>query len=178
MLSLSFNKFYDIYDECLTDEFWNMDPSYRFSRINMVFAIYAELLQYEPIKRVIEEVKKTHPPMEGIIGSELFKFIRNIFAHFPFFDSWNEVYINKRLVNWYKDGLSLDRFLSRYSGKEQVKYRMWDAKKRQMIYVTFSFPNTYDDKDIYLKDILPEREGAMFCLALMRRIMDTQVVME
>lgn len=94
MLSLSFNKFYDIYDECLTDEFWKMDPFYRLSRTKMAFSIYAELLQYEPIKWVIEEVKKTRPPMEGILAGELFKFIRNVFAHFPFYDSWNEVYIN------------------------------------------------------------------------------------
>lgn len=47
-----------------------------------------------------------------------------------------------------------------------------------MTYVTISFPNTYDDNSIYLKDILPERDGTMFCLILMRQIMDTQVVME
>lgn len=52
-----------------------------FSKIKTIFSIYAELLNYEPIKCVIKLIKEKRPPMEGEIGIELFKFIRNIFAH-------------------------------------------------------------------------------------------------
>lgn len=62
-LNLSYNKFYVIFDECLTDEFWDRDPLYRFSRIKMAFSIYTELLQYEPIQWIIEEIRKTRPPL-------------------------------------------------------------------------------------------------------------------
>lgn len=111
--------------------------------------------------------------MEGEIGSNLFKFIRNIFAHFPFFDSWDEVWINKSIVNWYKEGMSIDRFLKTYSGKNEVKYRIWDEKKREMTYLSISFPKTYDDNKIYLKDILTEKDGVKFSLILMKKIIDT-----
>jgi hypothetical protein len=52
--------------------------------LEYVFAVYAELLNYPPIKWVIEHIKKARPPMEAEIGSELFKFIRNIVVYFSF----------------------------------------------------------------------------------------------
>jgi hypothetical protein len=51
---------------------------YRFSKIKDTFAVYTELLNYEPMKYVIEYLKKFRPPMEAEIASELFKFIRNV----------------------------------------------------------------------------------------------------
>lgn len=56
-LNLAYNKFYDIFDEVFRDDFWEKDPYYRFSKINTAFAIYAELLNYEPIKLI--QLKKT-----------------------------------------------------------------------------------------------------------------------
>lgn len=121
--------------------------------------------------------KKNRPPMEAEIGSELFKCIRNIFAHFPFFESWDDVWVNKSLINWYKKGQTIDRFLERYAGENEVKYRIWEANKKQMTYLSITFPDEYNEKSkIYLKDILSEKEGVKFSLILMRRIIDTQVV--
>lgn len=114
----------------MSDEFWQQDPIYRFPKIKDGFSVYSELLNYEPIRRVISEIKKRRPPMEGEIGSELFKFIRNAFSHFPFFDSWDEVWINKSITNWFREGQSIDRFLTKYCGKEKVKYRFWEESKQ------------------------------------------------
>lgn len=110
----------------MEDSFWEKNEWERFSKIKQAFEIYAELLNYEPIQWVIEKLKKTRPPMESEIGSELFKFVRNVVTHFPFFKGWNEVWINGLLVNWYKDGLTIDRFLKKYEGHSEVKYRFWE----------------------------------------------------
>jgi len=103
-LNLSYNRFYTIFEEVMNDNFWNKDEWYRFSKLKDVFTVYTELLNYEPIKWVIEHIKKSRPPMEAEIGSELFKFIRNIIVHFPFFESWDSVWINKIVINWDKQG--------------------------------------------------------------------------
>ncbi|MFC1807926.1 hypothetical protein ACFL0T_06120 [Candidatus Omnitrophota bacterium] len=114
--------------------------------------------------------------MEAEIGSELFKFIRNIVMHFPFFNGWNEVWINKSIVNWNKDGQSVDKFIEKYKGKSVVKYRFWDEDKKKMTYLSINFPNDYtNDSKIFLKDILSEKEGVKFSFILMKRILDTQV---
>lgn len=163
----------------MSDDFWKKDPIYRFYKIKDGFAVYSELLNYEPIQWVISEIKKQRPPMEGEIGSELFKFIRNILSHFPFFDSWNEVWINKSITNWYREGQSIDRFLTKYSGRKKVKYRFWEEKKKEMTYLSIKFPTEYSNDDkIYIKNMLNEEEGVKFSFLLMRKIMDTQVVKE
>ncbi|MEI6711126.1 MAG: hypothetical protein WCK88_02590 [bacterium] len=51
----------------MDDTFWRKKKSYRFSKIKDGFAVYAELLNYEPIKWVIDYLKKTRPPMEAEI---------------------------------------------------------------------------------------------------------------
>jgi len=175
-LTLAYNRFYDIFKEVMTDSFWEKRKASRFSIIKEGFAVYAELLNYEPLRWVIEHLKKARPPMEAEIGSELFKFIRNVIAHFPFFESWDEVWVSKSIINWNKDGQSIDKFLKKYDGKEVVKYRFWEAKKRKMTYLSINFPQKYqEDNKIYLKEILSEKEGVKFSFILMRQILDTQV---
>jgi len=175
-LKLSYNRFYDIFKEVMDESFWEKAKWYRFSKIKDVFVVYSELLNYEPIKWVIEHVKKTRPLMEAEIGSELFRFIRNIITHFPFFDSWDKVWINKSIVNWNKKGQFIDKFLTKYKGKETVKYRFWEEKKKKMTYLSIRFPKRYKENyKIYLKDFLTEKEGIKFSLILMRQVLDTQI---
>ncbi len=175
-LILAYNRFYDIFEEIMSDAFWKKRKKSRFLIIKEGFAVYSELLNYEPLKWVIEHLKKARPPMEAEIGSELFKFIRNVVAHFPFFECWDDVYVSKRIVNWNQDGQSIDKFLKKYTGKELVKYRFWEPKKRKMTYLSISFPQIYqEDNKIYLKEILSEKEGVKFSFILMKQILNTQV---
>lgn len=175
-LTLAYNHFYDIFDEIISDSFWERDQQYRFSRIKDIFGIYSELLDYEPLKRVIEHIKKIRPPMEAEIGGELFKFIRNIIAHFPFFDRWDDIWANRQIINWNKEGQSIDKFLKKYESHKQVKYRFWEADKKRMTYLSINFPDNYSvGEKIFLRDILSEKEGVKFSIILMKKILDTQV---
>lgn len=175
-LTLAYNRFYDLYDEVMNDSFWSKGEWERFSKIKQAYLIYAELLNYDPLKFVIDKLKTLRPPMESEIGSELFKFIRNLVVHFPFFTKWDEVWINKAIVNWYKDGLTIDKFLVKYEGKPQVKYRFWEEDTKSMTYLTISFPEKYSsDTKIFLKNILTEREGVKFSFILMKQILNTQI---
>jgi hypothetical protein len=176
-LNMAYNSFYDVFEEAFKEEFWDQDPQYRFFKIKKAFEIYAELLNYEPIKWVIDIIKVKRPPNEAEIGSDLFKCIRNILSHFPFFDSWDDAWVSKNTINWNREGQTIDRFFNKYAGKEDVKYRFWDAKKKEMTYFTIGLPKIYDeDTKIYLRDILSEKDGIKFSFILMRKILDTQVV--
>ncbi len=175
-LTLAYQRFYDLFDEIMDDSFWDKDQWYRFSKVTSGFAIYAEVLNYEPIKQVIEHLKTARPPMEAEIGSELFKFIRNVIAHFPFFTAWNDVWISNPLVNWYKEGQSIDKFLRKYAGRDPVKYRFWEPDKKRMTYLSITLPGEYGNENrIYLRDIVSEKDGVRFCFILMKQIMNTQV---
>lgn len=175
-LTLAYNRFYDLYDEVLDDNFWNKSDWERFSKIKQAFSIYGELLNYEPIKKVIVQLKTARPPMESRIGSELFKFVRNIVSHFPFYNSWDSVWISESIVNWNKKGLTIDKFLKKHEGHKEVKYRFWEEKKKEMTYLSICFPKVYDSETkIYLNHILTEKEGVKFSFILMKKIIDTQV---
>jgi len=175
-LNLAYNRFYDIFEEVMDDSFWVKDPWYRFTKVKDGFAVYSELLNYEPLAWVLEAIKTRRPPMESEIAKDLFKFIRNIIVHFPFFNSWDEVMVNHSLVNWHKENQFIDKFLKKYKGKESVKYRFWEADKKKMTYLSINFPVNYEnDVNIHLKDILTEKEGVKFSFVLMRQVLDTQV---
>ena len=158
----------------MEDGFWEKDPWYRFSKVSHAFAVYAEILAYEPFKYVLEAIKKQRPSMESEIGGPLFKFVRNVMTPFPLFESWDEVWISKELVNWQKEGLTVDRFLKKFSGHEEVKYRFWEPEKKKMTYMSIHFPKEYGKNKIYLKDIISEKEGVKFCFIMMRQILNTQ----
>ena len=176
LLNLAYNRFYEIFEEVIDDAFWSKNEWERFSKIKEAFSIYTELLNYEPLKWVIEKLKTARPTMEAEIGNELFKFVRNIISHFPFFNSWNDVWISKSIVNWYKKDLSIDKFLKKYTGMSEVKYRFWESDKGRMTYLSIKFPKEYEEETkIYLKDIISEQEGVKFSFILMRQIMNTQI---
>jgi hypothetical protein len=174
-LTLGYNKFYDLFDEIMEDEFWEKEGWYRFSKISNIFSVYSELLIYEPFKYVLEAIKEKRPPMESEIGGPLFKFVRNILAHFPVFDTWDEVWVSKELVNWQREGLTIDRFLKKYLGHDEVKYRFWEPDKKLMTYISINFPEKYEQNKIYLKDIVAEKDGVKFSLIMMCQILNTQV---
>lgn len=174
-LSLGYNRFYDLFDEIMNEEFWKKEEWYRFSKVSHIFSVYAELLSYEPFTYVLEAIKKQRPPMESEIGGPLFKFVRNILAHFPVFETWNDVWVSKELVNWQKEGLTIDRFLKKYTGHEEVKYRFWESEKKKMTYISIHFPKKYGNNKIFLKDMVAEKDGVKFSLIMMRQILSTQV---
>ena len=80
--------------------------------------------------------KGVRPPLESILADDVFSFIRNLLLHFPIFDTWNEVYINKKLATWSKVG-QIDKFLNKcvnikIDGKSKVNYRIWEEEKKNM----------------------------------------------
>ena len=139
--------------------------------------VYSEVLEYEPMNWFLEALKKFRPPMEVEMSKDFILFIRNLLIHFPYFKSWNEVRVSKDLVNWSKPARSIDKFLSRVAGKDEFKCRIWDAQKKTMTYCAVKFPKAYenDGTEIYLKDMLSEKEGITFCMSIMFRVLASQV---
>lgn len=178
-LGLFYKRFYDLYEELSNDNFFKNKSSYRFYMIREIFSVYKELLGYKPIQYHIELIKKTRPPLEGIIVNDLFSFIRNLLLHFPIFDNWDDVYISKDLATWNKAG-TIHRFLENSSkikinDKGTIKYSIWEKSKKLMTYISINFPEEYNDNIIFLKDIVSEKEGIKLCISFMKEILDFQI---
>ena len=173
-LTLAYNRFLDLFDEMMTDEFWDKSPVYRLSRTKDVFAVYSETLKYSPIQWVIENVTR---PNFSDVGKDLFKFIRHVLLHFPFFNQWDEIWLKRSIVNLYSQRPQfIDRYLSDNEGKEELKYRFWEGDKKRMTYVSIKYPSNYSsDEKVFLKEMLEETAGVKFSLIFMNSILRTQV---
>lgn len=174
-LNLATNRFLDLFGEINNVTFMNLSPELRLYKIKDFFSIYAELLLYEPIKDHVKFVEKSRPSMEAVMCKDLVKFIRNVMTHFPFFTTWDEIYITKSLINWVNEGQSIDRFLNKYQGHESVLYR-FKEKNGQWRYPEINFPKSYSNDKIYLKDMVNERDGMLLCAILMFEVVSSQII--
>jgi len=173
-LNIAYNRFIDLFREIIDDEFWEKDPKYRLYRTKEILSVYSEILKYPPIQWVIEDNKR---PNFSDVGGKLFRFVRNVLLHFPFFDEWDTIWIKRSIVNLYSTKPQfIDRFLSENEGKEDLKYRFWEKDKKRMTYVSIRFPLNYKaDERIHLKDIIKEKEGVKFSIIFMDSILRTQI---
>lgn len=177
-LELAYERFQSVFNAVMSDDFWRLNPSERFTQASIGFSVYAELLSYDPITNEIDVIKKSRPPMEAEICGELIKFVRNLLSHFPFFSKWDDVWISETLVTWRgpKGPKTIHNFLGKFRSHSPVKYRIWDSSKKSFDHVSINFGWSYGgDSKIYLRDIIAEREGIRFAYILMRQVLDSQL---
>lgn len=94
------------------------------------------------------------------IWIESFEVIRDIIAHFPFFDSWDDIYLNRVLLNWNNKNLKnkkhIESFFDKYAGKE-IGYDIYTHNGENWIVThtaVMHIPKLKVYKKIYLKDII------------------------
>ena len=175
-LQLAYNRFFNIFDEFMSEKFWNLSPEIRLFKIKNCFEIYTELLKYEPIICYLNYLETHRPKEESFIAEEYFAFIRNILNHFPYFNSWNDIYITEKLSTWNNPkNSSIIKFLKNNYDKKTVKYRIWNKKQKKMIYMDINFPKSTNTK-IFIKDLISERNGMLFCMVLMKKVLNSQLV--
>lgn len=172
-LKLGYNRFLDLYDEIMTDSFWRRKPETRLHAIKDIFSVYTELIQYEPLRYILEKNPRPH---YQTVGKDLMKFIRNILFHFPFYTKWSDIVFNKSLILTFNtSNSSIDKFLTRPQS-EEIKYRFWEEKTKKMTYIAVKIPDNYQTGDeVRLKDIVSEKDGVKFCLIFMHGVLMSQV---
>lgn len=99
---------------------------------------------------------------------QVFKMLRNLLIHFPFFENWDDIYINENLLDWNKSkGNQIKRFFKKNEGKQlryaiyMKRYDNWEKE----IEINITIPKIYKYKKVYLKDILTIDEAMWtFCI--------------
>jgi len=174
-LNLAYNKFYDIHEQFFWKKWKKYDPYTRFTKLKQIFWIYSELLNYPPIIWTLDVMEKQRPPNEKMIASDYFTVIRHLLMHFPCFDSREEVWFSESLINRERKW-KINTFFRKYEGHEPIKFRIWEAKLKKMTYLDIWFPKVYtSDKKIFLKDLITEKDWTKFCIALMKKVLDSQI---
>jgi hypothetical protein len=170
-LELAFRRLKTIREEiCFKNSsFWQKDSYYRFARIKEAFVLFTEISSHKSIRLFpnLYDEKFLFP----FLTNEVFRFVRNVISHFPLFDSWDDVWISKSLINWNKAGQSIDKFLKNNVGKETLGYAYKEEYEDKSVFPTmvdFNFPKSYDENSkIYLKEMISEKDGIIFSIRIM-----------
>ena len=90
---------------------------------------------------------------------------------------WEDVWIKLSLVNLYSTRPQfIHKFLTENEGKDEFKYRFWEEKHKRMTYISVSLPKDYTaGEKIFLRDIVPEKDGVKFSAIFMWDIMKVQI---
>lgn len=174
-LNIAVNKFLDISEVLMSEH--TISSERRFALLVKMMSIYTEALNYLPIKKYLEHIENNRPPGE-ITAYKYLEIIRHILLHFNFYSTWGEVCFSKSLITWTGKHSRIDKFLAEYDNHESYKWRIWDAKNKEMTYgYQFNFPKGYvEGKTIYLKDLIDEDKGIKFSVHLIRQLFYSQVV--
>lgn len=137
---------------------------------------YKEMLalfnEFNKIERLTREFVDFDENVLNMIA--LVDFIRNLLLHFPYFATWNDVFVSREIARSQqfpiKNG-KITKFLESSKDRKSFFLRMkyfGNAGQREAK-VLFPVVES-DDQEIFLKDIINESNGAICVLAVMNSI--------
>ena len=146
-------------EEALELVWYNYDynNSKKFQLVKSIAGITSELLDSDEINEKMMEIAKSSEVNGDNIEDKFntFKMIRNVLNHFPIFNSWEEIYISRELVNWNNPKYS--QILDYFDEENEMSYRIylnenneWIEKKK----IDIKVPKLEQYNKIYLKDII------------------------
>ncbi len=146
-------------EEALELIWYNYDynNSKKFQLVKSIAGITSELLDSDEINEKMMEIAKSSEVNGDNIEDKFntFKMIRNVLNHFPIFNSWDEIYISRELVNWNNPKYS--QILDYFDEEKEMSYRIylnenneWIEKKK----IDIKVPKLEQYNKIYLKDII------------------------
>ena len=146
-------------EEALELIWYNYDynNSKKYQLVKSIAGITSELLDSDEINEKMMEIAKSSEVNGDNIEDKFntFKMIRNVLNHFPIFNSWEEIYISRELVNWNNPKYS--QILDYFDEEKEMSYRIylnenneWIEKKK----IDIKVPKLEQYNKIYLKDII------------------------
>ena len=148
-------------------EIYQLD-NFDFKSVKQVSSLISELLSNSDTKKAFEKAASASKVngKNNEIWLECFEVIRNILVHFPWFNSWDEIYINRSLLNWNNNTgrqQHIEKFFDKYANKT-LEYTIyyhngikWVPGHKSILKV----PKLYAYKKLYLKDIISMKDYVM-----------------
>lgn len=152
------------------EKFWRREAHERFGRIKDVFSLYAEIFKVPVVKAVDAEYARGKKPPQQIACRKLLLVLRHLFAHFPHFECWNDIYFCREMVTWDTAGANgaIEKFFRDPPFESVTKFRIWHGELKKFTYFSVSIPTDYtSNRTIFLKEIMSEKEGVQFSIHMM-----------
>lgn len=151
--------------ECLEEvEYGTSDSDEDDDRFNMLrelSTLTTELLKYDNIENKILSLanQSTVNGTDNEIKLKTFKMIRNVIAHFPIFDSYEDIIISEEILSWNdsKNG-SVKKYFDEFGGKTlkcRIYYKMpSDREYKEIKTISFKIEKIDNGNTIKLCDML------------------------
>lgn len=133
------------------------DENRKFTLIKSLASLTSELLEVEEINKKMMEIAKSSEINGDNIEDKFntFKMIRNVVNHFPIFNTWDEIYISRDLINWNDPKNSqIEKFFKTEKCMSYIIYLNEDGKWVEKKKIDIKVPCLGKYNKIYLKDIL------------------------
>jgi hypothetical protein len=146
-------------------------PEIRLYYLKDLFTIFNELLKIKEIKRLDKTDDLTRRRLTELIHTV--DFIRNILLHFPLFKTWDDIYISREFNSGMggSKGGRIHKFLHPETPMESLAFKLTMEKNMGEREFTIRFPDQLAlEGNIYIKDILTEKEGAISIITVMNHI--------
>lgn len=147
---------------------YDINSDYHREQFNIVketCVLINELLSFADVKnKIIDMAVSTttdiHNKSDVNAKYDTFGMLRNLFIHFPIFNSWNEVYINKQLLTWNNPkNSSILNYFKKYHGKRLV-YNIYTKYQEEDDWhigctIDIAIPNDIPEEEkLYLNDFM------------------------
>jgi len=148
-LQLGLNRYRELSNALLNNE--NLTDEQKFFFIKELVSVYSEMEAYPPLKNLLNDSPINNPILTF---QPLFKAIRHVLAHFPFFSKWDDFYFNQDMVNCMKSpGKTIHKYFLAAEKHPQFFFRFQSRDKGEEL--NGMAPIGYDsNKNIKLTDIL------------------------
>jgi hypothetical protein len=143
-LNLAFSRYHKVIDELDVSK----SEKENFLLIKEVLSIYTELERYWPVHQTLKAAPENFQQI-----ASLFKVIRNLVLHFPFFDSWSDIQFNKELIlAMDPSNASIDRYFKK---TDHIEFFFKLGHENMLEEGKILAPMGYNEnKMVYMRDIL------------------------
>lgn len=133
----------------------------KFAIISEVSLLITKLLSNEDTKKKFIELanRSTVNGEDNDVKFRTFEIIRNIVSHFPFFETWDEVFITNNLLNWNGKNYDGIKKYFRENCDKTLKYIIYTkqfGKWEPAHTVTMKVLPIDDEKKVYMKNMITE----------------------
>jgi hypothetical protein len=152
-------KIMDKMEDALALVWWETEDTNnrKFELVKSIASLTSELLDSDEINDEMIKIAESSKVNGDNIKDKFdtFLMIRNVINHFSIFESWDEIYVSKELLNWNNPKYSMIK--KYFKSEKNMSYRIylneggnWVEKKK----IDIKVPKLEEDNKVYLKDII------------------------
>ncbi len=171
-LQLGLKRYKELSKELLNNK--GLSEEQKFFYIKELVSVYSEMEAYPPLKNLLKDSPTNHPILTF---QPLFKAVRHILAHFPFFSRWDDFYFNQDMVNCMNSpGKTIHKYFLAAEKHSEFFFRFKDIDNGEELNGKIMAPVGYDsNKNIKLTDILSLDDAISLIIGYSHMILSTVI---